>query len=317
MRNEGPANDPKTGLDPTLETGADRRPGPERQPSDLVPLRLADLIPDSNRSRQELLHLASQQGMTPRSYLARTWPAIAGRFPRISDEEILTGASVPLYRLANTRLEICGGCPHGGRCSGHSQEGKVPVWRMGALAFDPCPKWQDYLFAQKLMRAGLPEHLIGHTLEGLFGDEKSAVHEWLEGLSSLDVRSDKYRWLVLSGRDLSRLSKIAGVVLASASVLTNGIVVYKNLRLLEQQLQEYFQTKDDYPLERVRQAGVVVIDHYDLSRVRPWCAQHMETFLVERSLRPTVIVTPQAPSDLRNEQPMLADLIDSATVYQS
>lgn len=310
MGSDPSASDPKvTPSDPPDRTAV-------RGPSDLKRVDVSSIL-DSARSRQELEALLSRHpDESPTTILTNTWPRTRSVFPRtFGRDEFLTAGSLPLYRLTERRLTDCEQCENGGVCEGKSHEGKLPVWREGAIAFEPCPKWNKHLFHQRLLRAGVPEHLLGYSLGSVL-EGRTAVHDWLEGYSAMK-RGDRYRWLVLHGKNLMQLSRIGASVMFTAATLTNGILVYKNLRLVEQQLQEYFQTKTDYPLERAKQSELVLFDHYDLSRVRPWCGQTLETFLMERSQRPTVLVTPHAPEDLQNEQPMIAELVAQATTYQA
>lgn len=320
------------------ETGQGAKPSaPEPNADDRVPLipRVASALAEAqslSESRQafeaEVRNACANQVST--SWLRKSF----GRVSRLtsgllnSEDRLAKAATLPLYQLMEERLAACEKCPHsGGACDGGTQEGYMPEFNRDALAFRmlPCPRWKTWLVRRRLLHSQIPQHLVSSTIDVLRRANEwpidPDVAAWVDGLSRLDLRRTEhnYSWLVFTTANQQLSSKIGAAILSYAATLTPKAVAYRNYRMLEGQLKDFYDGGDREvrgPLDRVKTSAVLMVDHYEPSRGQAWYREKVETALCERSLRPTIIVSSTEVKDLIRQQPMLGPIFETAVSYR-
>ncbi len=228
--------------------------------------------------------------------------------PGLTLEAILT-ETAGFWVWASERAMQCARCPaEGGACADPSEilRGQQLVWEAGPVA-RRCGRWREWVLRDWLRRSGVDPLFVGFRLEN-FRLPNPQTYATLEQFWQRALGTEGDSWLVLSGPHHSGKTHLAVALLAEVKRRRlNRACWYTSMHMLPRALKVHYRDEQQPdPLEHVRTADVVVIDHLG-AKLPPWLREAIEEPLVLRWQRrqPTVITTLDSAQQLAQTFPAL------------
>ena len=268
-------------------------------------------------------------------------PLIRTLYPGPWTAEFIAAETLGGWRMAEARLRQCAICPaQGGTCEDAfgdtGPEGKRVVIRPelatepstaerpqgSPMVFEPCDKWQVFRYRAAAARSGIPERMLGDTMEyfsALDRHEQASVatehskerwsdlRKWIEAARASDPPS----FVLTGGSSPTRTALAVAVAKMLVGKYTNKRGVYYTFGpRLAAELRDHFDQEEALrdplgPMARCEAATVLVFDFCDPApKTRepwaPWFREKVDLMIWKRlgANKPTILVSPKSLEEL-------------------
>ena len=306
----------------------DDRDGAPQPPSPgLVGSGLSRAIGATYESLKATQALSIQKCGSPEAYMRATAPAVLRVYPGPWTDEAVQAETTAGWQQAGQRIDACARCPpHGGACEGDLSpaRGHTVSVAEARVSFARCARWPEWIDRKALVRGGVPEALLVHTLERLIGPLKemtgtyplrAMLIRWTEKVSSGGATSP----FVLTG-GTARLRTALAAAVARGAITGNRVtgLCYTFGPRLAAELIERYRSRTDIEDDPVRVCEAAKILVFDACDPRPpgrepwkgWFLDKVDEMLWKRigSELPTVIVSRLGKEKLMEALPSSATL---------
>lgn len=285
-------------------------------------LDVGALVAGREADRERLREQIRASG-SPEAAVRATYPALGEGFPMgLTEADYVEHGTVAWYEDGAARRQLCGRCPpNGAACSdagGLFKPGQLAVWQPDRLGRARCDRYVDYRVRERLALAGVPALYRAVTLggyrtptPGLIGAREAILAlgraiadgggrppSSLPPPAGAQTGPSGPPWLVLSGPRGSGLTHLGAALLRNLVRAAPRLRLrYVDVQALRVELRGWqFDSDEPDPLDKLRQAGVLVLDNLDpetLDRLSVGLRESVEDLLRTRWIeqQPTLVTT--------------------------